>query len=151
MKFQVREAILADMPDVAAMFYSLSEEESGEKLSEESERVNLSRIMNEYFRGDTFTYVVEVKGRRGKMHKIGFVSFDVRTDELASPIVWGHHLYLEPKYRGTGAADLLLSAGETHAKLFKAKRIFVETPIPQYFFSKGYKIDRTIVVKELKN
>lgn len=149
-KFNIRQATLADAPFIAAMTYQLIEEEEDRIISDAEQRTILAYILKSFFQDKNTYALVAEKSKRGKPRRVGMVALDARLGYDSDLIVWGHWLYVEPKYRGKGAAEELVGVGEQLANELGAKKIVIQTLVPEFFKRKlGYKYCTTMLEKDL--
>jgi GNAT superfamily N-acetyltransferase len=144
-KFEIRRADFSDIPTLAVFTYRLCEE-TNEPMSEAKERFILAHLMNAIPSGDEIAFVA-VAQKRNKEKIIGMAIFDMRVHPYGMIMAWGHHLYVDPPYRGGTVAKKLIEAAEEVAQKLGAEDMYVETKIPALFKRRGY-IDVHVVVKK---
>ncbi len=153
-KFEVRRATFHDIPMLSVMVYRQCEE-AGETLSETKERYIQAYIMHELMAG-SLCALVAVVSKRKKERIIGAAMFDIRMHPYGGIQAWGHHLYVDPQYRGGDGlgsgkvAKRLISEAESLAREFGAEEFYIETKIPALFKRQGFDQSHIAMKKNLK-
>lgn len=146
--FSVRRATIADFPRLMMLMYAYISEFEGKPEISDDEKNKMRQSVMEALLNNDFVFALAELTKYKKSYAIGYGAFDVRRDIFGQVVGWGHHLYVDPKFRQSGVTLQIMDFVEQFSREAGAKEFYIDTKIPGLFKRKfGYE-DLYVVLKK---
>ena len=146
--FSVRRATIADYPRLMILMYAyISEFEDKPEISEDEKNAMRRSVMDAIL-NDDFIFAIAELTKYKKSYAIGYGAFDLRPDIFGKVMGWGHHLYVDPKFRQSGVTGQIVNFAENFSRSAGAKEFYIDTKIPGLFRKKFNYKDLYVVLKK---